>query len=70
MDFFDTGVADHLNPALRTGHGDFTATRTELEPVTDTAVLEGFSLPEGLCIATTGPLNSEVEERLPVAEAT
>lgn len=29
-------VADHLDPALRTGHGDFTATRTELEPVKDT----------------------------------
>lgn len=29
-------VADHLDPALRAGHGDFTATRTELEPVKDT----------------------------------
>ncbi|MBI1845280.1 MAG: nucleotidyl transferase AbiEii/AbiGii toxin family protein [Actinobacteria bacterium] len=29
-------VTDHLDPALRAGHGDFTATRTELEPVKDT----------------------------------
>ncbi len=29
-------VADHLDPALQTGHDDFTATRTELEPVKDT----------------------------------
>ena len=29
-------VADHLDPALRTGHGDFTATRTELKPVRNT----------------------------------
>ncbi len=29
-------VADHLDPALCAGHGDFTATRTELEPVKDT----------------------------------
>ncbi len=28
-------VTDHLDPALRGGHGDFTATRTELEPVKD-----------------------------------
>lgn len=26
-------VTDHLDPALRGGHGDFTATRSELEPV-------------------------------------
>lgn len=29
-------VADHLDAALRAGHGDFTATRTELQPVRDT----------------------------------
>jgi hypothetical protein len=32
-------VADHLDPALRAGHGDFTATRTELEPVRDTGAV-------------------------------
>jgi len=32
-------VADHLDPALRTGHGDFTATRTELEPVKGTGAV-------------------------------
>lgn len=32
-------VADHLDPALRTGHGDFTATRSELEPVKDTGAI-------------------------------
>jgi hypothetical protein len=32
-------VADHLDPALRTGHGDFTATRTEIEPVRDTGAV-------------------------------
>lgn len=32
-------VADHLDPALRAGHGDFTATRTELEPVKDTGAV-------------------------------
>lgn len=32
-------VADHLDPVLRTGYGDFTATRTELEPVKDTGAL-------------------------------
>jgi hypothetical protein len=29
-------VTDHLDPALRAGYGDFTATRTELEPVKNT----------------------------------
>lgn len=32
-------VTDHLDPALRAGHGDFTATRTELEPVRDTGAV-------------------------------
>lgn len=32
-------VTDHLDPALRTGHGDFTATRSELEPVKDTGAV-------------------------------
>lgn len=32
-------VTDHLDPALRGGHGDFTATRTELEPVKDTGAV-------------------------------
>lgn len=32
-------VADHLDPALRVGHGDFTATRTEIEPVRDTGAV-------------------------------
>lgn len=32
-------VSDHLDPALRAGHGDFTATRTELEPVRDTGAI-------------------------------
>lgn len=32
-------VSDHLDPALRGGHGDFTATRTELEPVKDTGAV-------------------------------
>lgn len=29
-------VGDHLDPALHAGYGDFTATRTELQPVRDT----------------------------------
>ncbi|MBA2471928.1 MAG: nucleotidyl transferase AbiEii/AbiGii toxin family protein [Pseudonocardiales bacterium] len=32
-------VTDHLDPALRAGHGDFTARRTELETVRDTGAL-------------------------------
>lgn len=32
-------VALYLDPALRSGHGDFTATRTELEPVKETGAL-------------------------------
>lgn len=32
-------VTDHLDPALRAGHGDFTATRTEFEPVKDTGAI-------------------------------
>lgn len=32
-------VTDHLDPALRAGHGDFTATRTEIEPVKDTGAV-------------------------------
>lgn len=32
-------VADHLDPALRAGHSDFTATRTEIEPVKDTGAV-------------------------------
>ncbi len=32
-------VTNHLDPALRGGHGDFTATRTELEPVKDTGAV-------------------------------
>jgi hypothetical protein len=32
-------VADHLDPAIRAGHGDFTATRTEIEPVRDTGAV-------------------------------
>ena len=29
-------MVEHLDNALRRGHGDFTATRTELEPIADT----------------------------------
>ena len=29
-------MVEHLDDALRRGHGDFTATRTELEPIADT----------------------------------
>lgn len=29
-------MVDHLDDALRRGHGDFTATRTELEPIANT----------------------------------
>ena len=32
-------VAHHLDPALRAGHGDFTATRTEIEPIKDTGAV-------------------------------
>ncbi|MGI8661942.1 MAG: nucleotidyl transferase AbiEii/AbiGii toxin family protein [Acidimicrobiales bacterium] len=32
-------VSDRLDPALRAGHGDFTATRTEIEPVKDTGAV-------------------------------
>jgi len=32
-------VAEHLDPVLRIGHGDFTATRTEIEPVKDTGAV-------------------------------
>jgi hypothetical protein len=32
-------VAEYLDPALRAGHGDFTATRTELEPVKGTGAM-------------------------------
>ena len=32
-------LAAHLDPALRSGFGDFTATRTQIEPVRDTGAL-------------------------------
>ncbi len=32
-------LAAHLDPALRAGFGDFTATRTQIEPVRDTGAL-------------------------------
>jgi hypothetical protein len=34
-----TDLASHLDPALRSGFGDFTATRTQIEPVRDTGAL-------------------------------
>lgn len=34
-----TELAEHLDPALRTGFGDFAATRTELEPIRDTGAV-------------------------------
>ncbi|HUF99214.1 MAG TPA: nucleotidyl transferase AbiEii/AbiGii toxin family protein [Ilumatobacter sp.] len=32
-------LAEHLDPALRTGFGDFGATRTELQPIRDTGAI-------------------------------
>ena len=34
-----TELAEHLDPALRAGWGDFAATRTELEPIRDTGAV-------------------------------
>lgn len=64
-------VADRLDPALRAGYGEFTATRTELEPVKDTGAVrcdikltyrtKPFSTVQMEIAATEGGMGTEID---------